>query len=198
MRKAQHSARPLKSKRLLYALLLLFICPLLLASLLFNTHQDWFKQHTMHQGHLVIPSVTITPDSIITTSHNTLAPHFFQGKWSLMYLSDHACQQQCTTWLYVLQQIKKATGKHQHHIQNVFLGLSTSLPAERDQHKLSQTTWLTTGLENYQSLYQGDAMHGQIYLIDPRGNMMMRYPLSTKPKAILGDLQRLLKVNKMV
>jgi hypothetical protein len=36
-----------------------------------------------------------------------------------------------------------------------------------------------------------------IYLIDPQGYLMMRYPLSVDQHALLSDLERLLKISKI-
>ena len=36
-----------------------------------------------------------------------------------------------------------------------------------------------------------------IYLLDPRGDVMMRFPARTEAKRMLGDLNRLLKASQM-
>ena len=39
------------------------------------------------------------------------------------------------------------------------------------------------------------AVEGRVYLVDPLGNLMMRYPVDAKPKGILKDILRLLKTS---
>ena len=36
-----------------------------------------------------------------------------------------------------------------------------------------------------------------LYLVDPRGNVMMRWPAAADRKRMLGDLQRLLKASQI-
>ncbi len=42
-----------------------------------------------------------------------------------------------------------------------------------------------------------DAIAPGIYIIDPLGNLVFRYPLDSEPKPILEDLKRLLKVSQI-
>ena len=36
-----------------------------------------------------------------------------------------------------------------------------------------------------------------IYLVDPRGNVMMRFPANAEPRRMLKDLERLLKASQI-
>ena len=38
---------------------------------------------------------------------------------------------------------------------------------------------------------------GQIYLVDPRGNLMMSYPLESDPKDLHKDIGRLLRASRI-
>ena len=49
-----------------------------------------------------------------------------------------------------------------------------------------------SGLKSYQIL-GGD--RGKISLVDPHGNLVLRYPAGSKGKAILDDLRYLLKIS---
>ncbi len=42
-----------------------------------------------------------------------------------------------------------------------------------------------------------DAVKPGIYIVDPLGNLVFRYPLDSEPKPILEDLKRLLKVSQI-
>ena len=37
----------------------------------------------------------------------------------------------------------------------------------------------------------------EIFLVDPQGYVMMRYPLSVDPRGLTADLERLLKISKI-
>ena len=185
---------------LFYVLICLFAGPLILAFILFNTHQNWFKQHTINHGQLIVPPKRMNLSTMTTIYQKPISQNTFLGKWTLMMAIPSQCDDACQKELYVLQQIKKATGKHQRRIQNIALSRT---PAKHPKlitlinKRFQDTTLLFTTPKALHALAGEHPANAKIYIIDPQGNMMMRYALSTKPKAILKDLQRLLKVSKM-
>lgn len=99
----------------------------------------------------------------------------------------------CEQNLYKLRQIYLALGKHRPRVHRVLVTLNgrddprlTSLlekPYVGTKHVLGQTI----------KMAKGTLKAGEIYIVDPRYFVILRYPKSTRPRGILKDLQRLLK-----
>jgi len=48
-----------------------------------------------------------------------------------------------------------------------------------------------------QAFVEAEQGSGWIYLVDPLGNLLMRYPTTVKPGGMLKDLKRLLRLSKI-
>jgi len=185
---------------LFYVLALLFIGPLLLAFVLFHTHPDWFKQNTINKGHLIVPPLTIPPKAIVTSANKPLDTDYFDKKWTLLATLPQKCQQRCQQSISSLKKVIKLTGKNQNRMRIVLLGLSQSHRAELSAtiHQNYPDTKLLFSRPNYLGDSSAQSIKpSQIYIIDPHGNLIMRYSSDVKALAILKDVKRVLKVSRI-
>jgi hypothetical protein len=105
-----------------------------------------------------------------------------------------------------MRQIRTALGKESSRVERLFLAhpqcetsvcetyLSESYP-DMLRAKLSPTDFAS--LFGSISKTQERESVGEIYIIDPKGNIMMQYTVDTESRGILADVKRLLKVSKM-
>jgi cytochrome oxidase Cu insertion factor (SCO1/SenC/PrrC family) len=115
-----------------------------------------------------------------------------RGKWLLVTVDASACDARCEKKLYYLRQLRRAQGKDMDRVERVWLVTDGGKP----RAELVQA-FEGTRIEPAPKLgaFPGrPAEH--IYLVDPFGNLMMRYPRDADPSRMLKDLQRLLRVAK--
>ncbi|PCJ46147.1 MAG: hypothetical protein COA99_03250 [Moraxellaceae bacterium] len=115
--------------------------------------------------------------------------------WALMMVGEE-CAENCKEQLILLQQIHKALGKEFSRVQSIWLKKNDvelfpakKLALQSEQVTEKMTSWL---IEN--NLPVDDY---SIWLIDPLGNLVLRFSPGTDGKDILKDIRWLLKVSKI-
>ena len=114
-----------------------------------------------------------------------LAP--LKGKWVLVTFDAAACDVACEKKLYVVRQVRRAQGKESDRIERLWVVTDAGKPKPELLAAIEGSHVATGQLD-----FQGDA----IYLVDPLGNLMMRFPADPDPKKMIKDLQRLLKYSR--
>ncbi len=121
-----------------------------------------------------------------------------QGKWLFVMVDDAACNAYCEKKLWQIRQVRKTQGKYPQRIERVWLVTGSGQPQPRLREEFAGT-WLisATGSPQLAALpYQG-ARTDHIYLVDPLGNLVLRYPRDADPSRMRKDLERLLKVSRI-
>lgn len=111
-----------------------------------------------------------------------------RGKWVLVSFDRAACDAYCEKKLYYMRQIRRAQGKDQARVERLWVITDGASPrpellAAFEGTRLSRTS---------PGDFPGERTQ-HIYLVDPLGNLMMRFPTDPEPSKMLKDLQRLLK-----
>jgi hypothetical protein len=125
----------------------------------------------------------------------------FKGKWIMLQVGGGDCQLDCRTRLLNMRQLRLMQGKEMDRIERVWLitdaqPLDTVLMREYDGTRMLRAQaeavnkWLPLELEN-----GADRASDHLYLIDPLGNLMMRFPKDADPNKVKKDLYKLLKAS---
>ena len=119
-----------------------------------------------------------------------------KGSWILMNTTADACDARCRERLVYIRQVRLAEGKESERIERVWLiGPNTVVePALVAEHP---GLHIVRDPRNalVASLPRADASD-HIYVIDPLGNLMMRFPADADPRRMLKDMSRLLRHSK--
>ena len=139
----------------------------------------WISGETTNYGELLRPRPL----------DGALAP--LRGKWVLVTADAAACSAACERKLYIVRQVRKAQGKDAERIERLWLVTDGGKPRAEVAAALEGGQLATPSSPLLQSL-PGVALES-IYLVDPLGNLMMRFPAAADPARMIKDLQRLLK-----
>jgi cytochrome oxidase Cu insertion factor (SCO1/SenC/PrrC family) len=174
----------------LLLLALLFFVPLLSAFVIYYGSQ-WRPTSHVNHGTLIEPARTLplTADSVLT------------GKWSLVYVGRGDCDADCRATLYFMRQTHLGLANLIPRVQRVFL--VTGDCCDRDYLAREQPRLITlnadgaTGADGAAGAallasFPTDGRAATIFVVDPRGNLMMRYDAHDDPKGLRNDLKRLL------
>ena len=115
-----------------------------------------------------------------------------RGKWVLVNFDSAACDAYCEKKLYFMRQVRTAQGKDQARVERLWIITDAGKPRPE----------LLAAIEGTRiSRAKPDAFPGEpvdhIYVLDPLGNLMMRFPKDLDPSRMLKDLQRLLKYSQV-
>jgi len=125
-------------------------------------------------------------------------PGLFRGTWTLAYVGDGSCDADCRQTLYVMRQTQSALGTDMPRVARVFLVTANCCAKgflARQQAGLAVLD--ATGTSGQQLLNEfppGDRAHS-LFIVDPLGNLMMRYDVRRNPRGLLIDLRKLLALS---
>jgi cytochrome oxidase Cu insertion factor (SCO1/SenC/PrrC family) len=191
-----------RNRASLLLVFVLFASPVVVAWLLFFVFPDWIPQSTSNHGILVEPVRPLPAFQLATLQGEDVDAGFLQGKWTFVYAQRGACDKACVEQLYRMRQVRLTQGKNIDRLQRLMLwdaqGVDTARRDELRQHFPGQVTAIVdasaAALLETLTVDEGDPLSArQLYLVDPLGNLMMRYRPDTDPKGIIKDLERLLK-----
>jgi cytochrome oxidase Cu insertion factor (SCO1/SenC/PrrC family) len=113
-----------------------------------------------------------------------------RGKWVFVAFDSAACNEYCEKKLYFMRQVRKAQGKEQARLERLWVITDAGTPRAELLAAIEGTRISKLKLDGFAG---NPADH--IYLVDPLGNLMMRYDARDNPKGLLQDLQKLLKLS---
>lgn len=115
-----------------------------------------------------------------------------RGKWVMVTFDDAACDAYCEKKLYYMRQVRRAQGKDQGRVERLWVITDSGKP-RAELLAAIEGTHLSRGSPGD---FPGEPRQ-HIYLVDPLGNLMMRFPRDPDPSRMLKDLQRLLKYSRI-
>lgn len=122
----------------------------------------------------------------------------YRGKWLMVQVNDADCQAGCQKRLNDMRQLRLAQGKEMDRIERVWL-ITDKQPLEtmllREYDGMRHLRVAPGILQSWLPAEQGTPVSDHLYLIDPLGNLMMRYPKDADPNKIKKDLAKLLKAS---
>jgi hypothetical protein len=124
-----------------------------------------------------------------------------KGQWLLVSVAGGGCPAQCENHLYLQRQMREALGKDKDRLDWIWLVDDSAPVREQLRPALAQATVLRVPRERLAGWLQpaaGAALEDHLYLVDPQGNWMMRFPArldregAAKAKR---DIERLLRAS---
>ncbi len=190
------SEQPRKTGRLqLLLLAAVFLGPVLLAWLLYDPGGSTQPGGSTAHGQLIAP-VKLVPDANLQMAREEQDSPY-PGRWTFVHVGNGACNKTCMKSLYETRQVRKSLGKEDKRIQRMFF-LTDDTPLDTaivEQHPglvvfaldHSLTGEFIAAIKPYSSQ--------DVFLVDPLGNLIMRFTSDTDMKGMHKDLKKLLKIS---
>ena len=116
-----------------------------------------------------------------------------KGKWVLVQFDGGACGAACERKLYFMRQVRRAQGKEMQRVARRWLLTDAVQPGPALLAAIEGTVVAPqAGAADFPA-ERDLAEH--IYLVDPLGNLMMRFPRDPEPARVIKDIQRLLRAS---
>jgi cytochrome oxidase Cu insertion factor (SCO1/SenC/PrrC family) len=152
-------------------------------------------------GTLVDPrSYPIPPLASTTLDGRPEGLDKYKGKWIMLKVGGGECAQACQKQLFTMRQERLMQGKEMDRVERVWLvtdrePIETVLIREYDgMHMLHADP---AAVAKWLPVDPGTKAEDHIYLIDPLGNLMMRFPADPDPRKMYKDLNKLLKASSI-
>ncbi len=184
-------------RRQLIALMLIFFTPLLIAWLMHFDVISWRPQTIVASGELVQPPLVL-PEHVPVYLVQTEEHDFLRRKWHLLYIAPGNCEKICEDSLIRMRQVRMALGKYQDRIGRVLVVQDSAQWTPQLQDGLAGMDVVTTNPVSIEVLRSTDTSPGEwIYLVDPLGNLMMRFAHDHDAREMHDDMKRLLKLSRI-
>lgn len=153
----------------------------------------------VNHGDLIDPPVTMPNDDALRLTDMQGKPvplSSLRHQWLLVAVSGGACDKQCEQMLYQQRQVREALGKDKDRVDRVWI-INDGQPMRSALAPAMNGAWVLSADDAQLSAWlkpaQGRQLRDAWYLVDPRGQWMMRFDSKTEPRKIYKDLSRLLR-----
>lgn len=124
----------------------------------------------------------------------------YKGKWLMVRSGPADCNDACRKQLFAMRQIRLMQGKEMDRVERVWLvtdqaPLDIALVKEYDGMRVLRVP--AGALETWLPADAGTTVLDHIYMIDPLGNVMMRFPKEPDPMKVKKDIGKLLKASSI-
>lgn len=194
-----------KSRLKLLIIFALFAVPLLAATVYLQiVRMSAGTVGDTSRGQLIQPAVPLADFTLMQGGDN-FTLDALRGSWTMLYMPAGECLDTCRLNLYHMRQVRLALNHRMDRVQRaVILDSVGQLDSNlREEHKgLIIATGNSGEIAGFRSQIAAaqaamDPMDDAIYLIDPLGNLMLRFAPDLPPESMLKDLKHLLKVSRI-
>jgi cytochrome oxidase Cu insertion factor (SCO1/SenC/PrrC family) len=121
-----------------------------------------------------------------------------RGKWLMVHVGPASCDAACAQQLYLMRQARIAQGKEQTRIERLWVLTDTRAvaPALLQEHP-GLHVWRPAEASFAEQFPAAQKRVDHIYLVDPLGNLMLRFPAQPDAKRMMKDLKLLLKASQI-
>ncbi|MBU0917449.1 MAG: hypothetical protein KKD97_13955 [Gammaproteobacteria bacterium] len=155
-----------------------------------------------NHGALIQP-VRAMPESaalpLLNLQGSPVLPASLKGQWLLVSVAGGACEAACEKTLYLQRQLRESLGRDKDRVDRVWLVSDGAPVREALLPALQQATVLRApqaDLARWLEPEAGRQLADHLYLVDPRGDWMMRFPANVDFTKAKRDLTRLLKASE--
>ena len=176
-----------KGRLQLLLILLGVIGPMILATGMYKL-QFWVPEGRSYHGELIGNGQT----------RADLGVQAQEDRWQILVTAPKDCSVDCQQLVYLARQIQIGLGRDAGRASHA-LAMAQPLSSEYDAkltREYPQLQRYPLSLTDFQKT-AGDKAVPQLWIIDPHGNLVLRYDPTVKGKDLLNDLRHLLKLSNI-
>ena len=175
------------------ALILLMLTPVVASVILHNI--KFRPESTVNYGELL--EVKAIHGQAHEIENNTIfREKQLHGKWSFIMIDSGHCEEYCQKKLYQMRQIRLTQNTEKDRINRIWIIDDQAMPTQEIKNEFKGTVLLTINDDQFLDQFPAaSSKRDHIYLVDPMGNLMMRYPRDANPSKMANDIKLLLKLS---
>lgn len=177
------------------ALILLMLSPVVASVILHNV--KFRPESTVNYGELL--EVKAIRGQAHNIENNTIfRERQLHGKWSFVMIDSGDCDEYCQKKLYQMRQVRLAQNTEKDRINRIWIIDNQKIPSQELKKEFEGTALLTVDDGEFIDQFPANSSNkDHIYIIDPMGNLMMRYPRDANPSKMVNDIKLLLKLSHL-
>jgi hypothetical protein len=121
------------------------------------------------------------------------------GKWTLLYVGGGACNEDCRRSLVFGRQTRLSLNQDMIRVARVFIATADCCDRQyldtQHQGLVVVDAAADPALASVIAAVPAADRQHSLYVVDPLGNLVMRYDTRTEPRGLLDDLKKLLKLS---
>ena len=130
-------------------------------------------------GELIEPQRPLPAVATLSLSGEAAPLTALKGQWLLLSVGSGACDAACQQRLYFQRQLRETLGKDKDRLDRVWLIQDDAAVAPTLMPAVAQATVLKVKAQDLQAWLPpapDQSLDAHLYLVDPLGNLMMRFP----------------------
>ena len=180
----------MSGRKILLGMAVIFVLPFTIAKTmhLLDVHPE---SHSY--GTLVNPPKPLQFSTLHDSQDKLVGSSQLLKKWNIVTVESGDCAEPCQAQIHLLKQVNIALDKDAKRVQRILIAPNAeNFDALKKQYP---DLIIITGSDASTTKFaaQFNVANGEVYLVDPLGNLMMHYPQNMNPKGLLTDLKKLLK-----
>jgi hypothetical protein len=185
--------------RTLYAVLAVCAAPVLAA---YVTYYVLPPQGRTNYGDLVLPQRPLPALELRLLDGTPFDPGTLRGRWVLLHVGAGACEPSCERKLWTMRQLRLTTGKDRDRIERLWLVTDDAPPPTQLLREYDGTRVLRARSEELLRFLElppaGAArLSDHVWVVDPLGNLMLRWPKDADPNRMKRDIGKLLRASRV-
>ena len=183
---------PKKTRKILLLLGTISLAPFVASFLLYYF---WKPQTFTNYGEL-LEATPLADVAVAGRDGKVFRFDELRGKWVFLMVDSGGCDEYCQSKLYLMRQIRLTQGKNRDRIERLWLipdGVRPP-PGIESQYQGTRQAMVDAG-EVSRLLPAPQSARDHIYVIDPFGNLMMRFPRDADPQRVKIDMTKLVKAS---
>ena len=176
------------------AIMLACVAPLVAAYLVFELSPP---DRRMNYGELIKP-LPLPRAMLERADGRPFELAELRGRWILVQADEARCPESCEKKLHYMRQVRLTQGREMGRVERLWL-VTDDAPVAQGLIAGYEGTHVVRvrGSGLLAQFPSARDVRDHIYLVDPLGNLMLRYPRDPDPSRIKKDLERLLKVSRV-
>lgn len=173
-----------RNRMLLVGLFAIAIVPLLVAFWLYESSRSSAPWATTNHGELLVPIEPVSKLHLQATDAGESMVD--SGHWWLVVVANGTCAADCQAAVHQLRQLHILLGRDASRVKRGLVALGSVAPEVPLASTYPELVWFSG---------EANALRSGIYIVDPLGNLVLRYGYGDAGKPVLDDLKQLLKVS---
>jgi hypothetical protein len=160
-------------------------------------------------GELIVPARPVPAGlGLADLRGGRVASTDLHGQWLFVVVAGGACDAVCERHLWLQRQLHETLGREKNRVDKVWLVDDVALPRGETLAAIGAAPGAAAGLApatvlrvdraalaGWLAPAPGRALEDHLYIVDPRGDWMMRAPAEAEPAKLKRDLEKLLRAS---
>ena len=152
-------------------------------------------------GQLIQPTRSLPDTQVLAVDGKAVPVQSLKGQWLLVAVGPADCDAACERRLYAQRQLREMLGRERDRLDKVWLITDGGTPrppllaALQATPEVTLLRWPSAGVAGWLAPEPGHALEEHLYLVDPMGEWMMRFPVAFDPAKVKRDIDRVMRAS---